>query len=157
MQHRGARHPREQVGHLPAGAALGKALKEGSTGIHERDYNCCQHLADGQRRRHGQRRDDVEPHLAAPEAAQDLHKERGQNWKDSGDLKNSGQPVEPRQKRHKSAQQPPKGEQEKGDLAHVVSALRRHRRDLPRSGVGRHIGPLRACAARTSSLWARVC
>ncbi len=60
------RHPRQKRVHLAARPALGEAFKEGAAGIHHRDDGGRQHLAEGQRRRHRQRRDDVEPDLALP-------------------------------------------------------------------------------------------
>ena len=69
-------HAGEKVVHLAPRAALGEALEEGAAGIHHRDDRRRQRLAEGQRRGHGERRDDVEPDLAAPDAAQDLDHER---------------------------------------------------------------------------------
>ncbi|HMQ64755.1 MAG TPA: hypothetical protein PJ992_00570 [Arachnia sp.] len=75
----GAGDARQEVMHLAPRAALGEALEEGAAGIHQGDYGSRQRLAEGERGRHRQRRDDVEPDLAAPQAAQDLDDERRQN------------------------------------------------------------------------------
>jgi hypothetical protein len=82
---RGARHAREKVVHLAPGPALCEALEESAARVHHGDDRGRQRLAEDQRRRHRQRRHDVEAHLAATEAAQDLDHERGQSGQDAGE------------------------------------------------------------------------
>ena len=76
-------HAGQKVAHLAPGATLGEALEEGSAGIHQRDHRRRERLAEDQRRRHRQRRDDVEPDLALPEAADDLDQQRRQDRDDA--------------------------------------------------------------------------
>ena len=59
------RHPREQGGHLPPRPPLGEGLEVLAARIHQRDHRGRQRLAEGERRRHRQRRDDVEADVAA--------------------------------------------------------------------------------------------
>ncbi len=53
-------HAGQEVVHLAPGAALGEAFEEGAAGIHHRDDRRRERLAEDERRRHGQRGDDIE-------------------------------------------------------------------------------------------------
>jgi hypothetical protein len=75
----------QKILHRAPGAALGEGLEEGAAGIHHRDDRRGEGLAEDQRRRHRQRGDDIEAHLAGAQAAQDLDHQRGQRGNDAGD------------------------------------------------------------------------
>jgi len=76
---RRARHPRQQGGHLAAGRPLGEALQVLPAGIHQGDDGRGEFLPDHQRRRHRQRRDDVEAEVAAPQTGHNLGDQRQQH------------------------------------------------------------------------------
>ncbi|BBU59667.1 hypothetical protein KU6B_59320 (plasmid) [Mameliella alba] len=70
--------------HLAPSAAFGEAFEVGAARIHDRNDRRREGLAENQSSRHGERRDDVEPDLATPDAAQDLDDERGERGCDTG-------------------------------------------------------------------------
>jgi hypothetical protein len=79
VPHGGARHPRQQGGHLAPGRPLGIALQVLPAGIHQRHDGGGEGLADQQRPGHRQRGDDVEAEVAAAQAGDDLRQERQQH------------------------------------------------------------------------------
>ena len=76
-------HAGQKVAHLAPGAALGKTLQKGAARIHQRDHRRRERLAKEKRRRHGQRRHDVEPDLAFRETAHDLDQKGGKDGHDT--------------------------------------------------------------------------
>ncbi len=82
MSCRGPGHTGQQVVHFTAGTPFREGFEEGAARIHHRNDRRCERLAEDERRGHGERGDDIEAHLAAPNAPDDFdHKrcERGNN------------------------------------------------------------------------------
>ena len=74
-----ARHAAEQRRHLTQGPALSIGFERLPTGEHQRHDDAGERLADHQRARHGQRRNDVEAELAAQKRPDDGDQQHGQN------------------------------------------------------------------------------
>jgi hypothetical protein len=79
MADRAARHPRQQRRHFAARAPFGKTFEILTAGIHQRDDDCRQFLAEDQGRGHRQRGDNIEPDIALAQAGDDLGDERQQH------------------------------------------------------------------------------
>ena len=109
--------------HLAPGAALGKSLEEGAARIHHRDHRRRKGLAEDERRGHGQRGNDIEADLAAPDAAQDLDHERGERRNDPGDPDKVREIGFARDVERKSASQTGDGRQQNGGLEAVGTVL----------------------------------
>ena len=69
----------EQAVQLAAGALLGEVLERAAARDHQRDHDARQHLAEHERARHRQHRDQVNPELAAREVADHRDQHHGQH------------------------------------------------------------------------------
>ncbi len=83
-------HAGQKIAHLAPRATLGETLEEGAAGVHQRDDCRRKGFPEQQRRRHRQRRDDVEPDLALPQASDNLDAKRGKHRDDTGRPRDSG-------------------------------------------------------------------
>ncbi len=79
---RDPRHAREKRRHLAPRAPPGVALQELPAGIHQPDDNAGKRFVKGEGGAHGEPRDQVEPHFAAPQAGDCLKQKRGERRRD---------------------------------------------------------------------------
>ena len=82
----------EERGHFTARAALRKVFEQLPAGIHQRDHDPGQCLADRQRAGHRQRRDDVEADAALLELGDDFEQQSRKNQQ-GGPAPNPGREI----------------------------------------------------------------
>ena len=74
-------HPRRPLGEpreVAAGPSAGEGLERLPAGEHEGDHRAGQVLAEGERARHREQRDQVDSHLAAPQGGGDAERQGGE-------------------------------------------------------------------------------
>ena len=83
VTHGGLGDAAEQRGHLAPRAALREVFEQLPAGIHQRDYDPGQRLADRKRAGHRQRCDDVEANAALPELGDNFEQQSRKDQKGS--------------------------------------------------------------------------
>ena len=135
---RGVRYAGEESRHFAACATLGEIFEVLSAGIHQSDNGRSQVFGKDQRRQHRQRGHDVQPHIAAAQADDDLAGENGEDGDGSrGPDRTGPMPASGKQRREPNGKA--RRRQGKDDWSEKFSNIRNRPSCCRRSGQVRSI------------------